>query len=272
MPRNIVLQFSADLELPKSIVINAQGEKALKLIIESLMAQGLAYLPPKVEENVSIDDPDLQTVNIVYKDMYGERMSSLASGSLVVVNPEVAPVFDALLESATIIPSEGFQSPDVSQDHNQTIRLTVGEGIKDPVAGRVFDRYFKALQQQDYEALIDVYDPDVVIYSVVDETGRSVCIKGRNNVIANQRARWNYWIETYGPLMHEFITTHVDTYTAMMRFYLTNAEIVFGSIYTMSGYRITSVRHVRETFDVPTHIGAPDLMRWAGNISPASND
>jgi len=245
MPRNIVLQFSTDLELPKSIVINAQGEKALKLIIESLMAQGLAYLPPKVEEHVSIDDPDLQTVNIVYKDMYGERMSSLASGSLVIVNPEVAPVFDALLESATIIPSDGFQNTGINKDHDQTVRLTVGEGIQDPVAGRVFDRYFKALQRQDYGALYDVFDPNVRIFSIIDQSGKGLLIDGRENVIKNQKARWDYWIEEYGPVTHEFVTTFIATNSAQLRFSLSTTNIIFGSIYTLSDYRITSIRHLK---------------------------
>ena len=260
MPRNIVLQFSTDLELPKSIVINAQGEKALKLIIESLMAQGLAYLPPKVEEHVSIDDLDLQTVNIVYKDMYGERMSSLASGSLVVVNPEVAPVFDALLESATIIPSEGFQNSGIDKDHDQTVRLTVGEGVQDPVAGRAYDRYFRALQQQDWETIFDVYDPSGTITSVVDETGRYAFIDGRDAVIANQKTRWKYWIETFGPLRHRFLTTHISTHIAQMRFKFADTGIEWMSMYTMSDYKITSIRHMR---DINNNQGKIVNSEWA---------
>ena len=131
-------------------------------------------------------------------------------------------------------------------EQNQTLRLTVGEGVQDPVAGLVYDKYFKALQAQDYDALFDVYDPNVTMTSVVDETGRYSYIQGRAAVMANQKTRWKYWLEPPGPLRHYFLTTHISTHTAQLRFQFAETGIEWSSMYTMSNYKITSITHQRD--------------------------
>ena len=238
MPRNIVIQLDDDMELPPILAVSGKSQVTFKLIIESLLAQGLARIPAAIHDPLNIDSPDMATVNLAYKD-FGHN---LAPGSLVVVNPEVAPVLDALLDVATVIPAD---MPNVVNDHDQTRRLTLGEGIQDPIAGRVFDRYFKALQRQDYGALYDVFDPNVRIFSIIDQSGKGLLIDGRENVIKNQKARWDYWIEEYGPVTHEFVTTFIATNSAQLRFSLNNTNLIFGSIYTLSDYRITSIRHLK---------------------------
>ena len=246
MPRHLLLQFQSDLGLPLSIEVNAKGEQALKVIIESLIAQGMAYVPSNGNEHITIDDTNLQTVNIVYKDFNEPSVSRVPPGAWVVVNPEERPMLDALLESATVIPGNGFQQEGISTGHDQTIRLTVGEGVQDPEAGRVYDRYFKALQAQDYDALFDIYDPNITMTSVVDENGRWSFIEGRDAVMANQKTRWKYWLERYGPLSHHFLTTHISTHTAQLRFQFASTGIEWASMYTMADYKITSIRHQRD--------------------------
>ena len=85
MPRHLLLQFQSDLGLPLSIEVNAKGEQALKVIIESLIAQGMAYVPSNSNEHITIDDRNLQTVNIVYKDFNEQNVSSEPPGAWVVV-------------------------------------------------------------------------------------------------------------------------------------------------------------------------------------------
>ena len=251
MARNIVIQLDDDVEVPPILAVSGKSQVTFRLIIESLLAQGLAYIPGSIDDPLSIDSPDMATVNVAYKDL-GQNLSP---GSLVVVNPNIAPVFDALLETAIVIPAE---MPNVTDDYDQTIRLTLGEGIQDPIAGRMFDRYFRALQTQDYDALNDVFDPDVRIFSIIDESGQGLLIDGRENVIKNQKTRWDYWIEKYGPVTHEFVSTFISTNTALLRFSLSNTNIIFGSIYTLSDYRITSIRHLKfEEDPVPPTIRDP---------------
>ena len=131
-------------------------------------------------------------------------------------------------------------------EQDQTLRLTTGEGVQDPEAGLVYDRYFKALQAQDYDALFDIYDPSITMTSVVDETGRYSYIQGRDAVMANQKTRWKYWLETHGPLRHFFLTTHITSHTAQLRFQFAETGIEWSSMYTMSNYKITSIRHQRD--------------------------
>ena len=213
------------------------------------------------KSGVNIDSPNLKTITFAYDS----KLPLVATGSLVIVNEPQVPLLDSLLDASTVIPAV---MPGVLNDkHDQTRRLTVGEGIQDPVAGRVFDKFYTALQNRDFEALLDIYDPDVRIFSVVDDRGDAVCIEGRNNVIKNQKARWNYWIETYGPVKHKFITTFISTNMALIRFHLADTGIRFGSMYTMSEYKITSMRHMKENDRVDDwgarHIEASEAYRWA---------
>ena len=262
MSRSIVIQLSSDIPIPPILEVNGKGAAIFKTVIESLLAQGLVRQPAAIQDPLNIDSPDMSTVNVVYKDL-GQN---LAPGSLVVVNPHIAPAFDALLEVATVIPAE---MPNVVNDHDQTRSLTLGEGIQDPVAGRVFDRYYQALQDQDFDTLRDTYDPDVCLISIVDDKGESVVIEGRDNVIANQRARWAYWTEQYGPVKHNFLATYITTHTAQLRVSLTNADIIFGSMYTMSDYKITSIRHMKDTGNASNSLGSPELIKWAQTLQNA---
>ena len=246
MAKTIVLRLKQTSDLPAIIIVNEKGQQILQHALREMLDHGMARMTDTNGERVSIDDANLQTINIVYKDADGEHISSLTPGSWVVVNPEVTPVIDALLESATVIPRGGFQQEGISARHDQTIRLTVGEGVQDPEAGRVYDKYFKALQAQDYDALFDIYDPNITMTSVVDENGRWSFIEGRDAVMANQKTRWKYWLERYGALSHHFLTTHISTHTAQLRFRFASTGIEWASMYTMSDYKITSIRHQRD--------------------------
>ena len=141
-----------------------------------------------------------------------------------------------------------------SADQDQTLRLTIGQGVQDQEAGRVYDRYFKALQAQDYDELFEVYDPNVILTSVVDDTGRCPQIQGREAVMANQKTRWTYWLKTHGPLKHTFLTTHINTNTAQMRFQFAETGIEWTSMYTMSNYKITSIRHQKYIHDFQSKV------------------
>ncbi len=265
MARNILIQIDDDLPVPPILAVKGKGMQTFRYIIESLLSQGLAHIPATIDDPLNIDSPDMSTVNVVYKEL-GQN---LAPGSLVVVNPNVAPVFDALLETATVIPAE---MANVVDDHDQTRILTLGEGIQDPVAGRVFDKYFKSLQNQDFETLRSLYDPDIRLISIVDDQGESVIIHGRDKVIANQRARWTYWTNNYGPVKHNFLTTYITAHSAQMRFKLSNTEIIFSSMYTLSDYKITSIRHLHESPHKVTTVGSPELVRWAQTMQSAYTD
>ena len=262
MSRSIVIQLSSDIPIPPILEVDSKGAAIFKTVIESLLAQGLVRQPAAIQDPLNIDSPDMGTVNVVYKDL-GQN---LAPGSLVVVNPHIAPAFDALLEVATVIPAE---MPNVVNDYDQTRLLTLGEGVQDPIAGRVYDRFFKALRDQDWVRLKELYDPEVLLISIVDDRGESVVVEGRDNVIANQRARWKYWIETYGPVKHNFLATYITTHSAQLRFSLTNAEIIFGSMYTKSDYKITSIRHMKDTGNAGNTIGSPELFKWAETLQNA---
>ena len=141
-----------------------------------------------------------------------------------------------------------------SADQDQTLRLTIGQGVQDQEAGRVYDRYFKALQAQDYDELFEVYDPNVILTSVVDDTGRCPQIQGREAVMANQKTRWTDWLKTHGPLKHTFLTTHINTNTAQMRFQFAETGIEWTSMYTMSNYKITSIRHQKYIHDFQSKV------------------
>ena len=246
MAKTIVLRLTQTSDLPAIIIVDEKGQQILQHALREMLDHGIARVMDTKGERVSIDDTNLQTVNIVYKNFNGPNIPSVPPGAWVVVNPEERPVLDALLESATVIPGGGFQHQGSSTRHDQTVRLTVGEGVQDPEAGRVYDRYFKALQAQDYDALFDIYNPDVTMTSVVDENGRWSFIEGRDAVMANQKTRWKYWLERYGPLTHHFLTTHISTHTAQLRFQFASTGIEWASMYTMSDYKITSIRHQRD--------------------------
>jgi hypothetical protein len=237
MSRNVVLQLSDDMDLPPVISINARGQKHLAVIIESLIAQGMASVPVCIADPLHVDSDDLRSVNVLYKD-FGHN---IPAGSLVVVNPAELPILDALLDATSMVAPMQLNSSDLQQSR----RLTTGEGVHDPRAGRLFDRFFTALQQQDYDALVDLYHPDIKLASIVDSFGERVEICGRDSVIKNQKARWGHWIESYGPMVHHFVTTHISTHQANIQFKLNAAGMIFTSMYTISDYQLTSITHMK---------------------------
>ena len=95
MAKTIVLRLKQSSDLPISINVNEKGQQILQHALKEMLEHGLADVIDPEDERLSIDDTNLQTIHIVYKDTSAEKMASLAAGSLAVVNPEVAPVFDA---------------------------------------------------------------------------------------------------------------------------------------------------------------------------------
>ena len=195
--------------------------------------------PAEPGGGLSIDSPNLKTMTIAYDAEEG----LVPANSLVIVNKPADRILTSLLKASTVIPGK---MPNVLNDHDQTRRLTIGEGIQDPLAGRVFDRMYAALASQDYQVLEEVYAPDIELISVVDETGASVVISGRDNVIRNQQTRWDYWVDMYGPVKHEFDSVFISTNSAQIRFRIKNTKLKFGSMYTLSNHQITSIRHMKE--------------------------
>ena len=260
MPRNLVLQLSDDMDLPPVISINAQAQKHLAVIIESLIAQGMASVPVSIDAPLHVDSDDMQRVNVLYNDKDFDH--NLPPGSLVIVNPTEMPILDALLDAATMITPMTHES----SDGQQSRRLTTGEGVDDPRSGRLLDKVFKSLQQQDYEALANLYHPDIKLASIVDKFGERVEISGRDSVVKNQKARWDHWIESYGPVLHYFVTTHISTHQANIQFKLDAAGVVFTSMYTFSDYLITSITHMKVVGDNATE------PSWRDYVSPLLNE
>ena len=162
MARNIVIQFDDDVDIPAIISVDSHSQQTVKILLESLLARGMVGVPAPIGTAYThIDSFNTQTLTVAYTS----DVPMHPPGTLVVVNPQERPILDALLEVAAVPP----RNNDI-----QTLRLTTGEGVQDPAVGRVFDIYFKALQQKDYEKLFSIFHPEIGLHSVVDQLGNEV--------------------------------------------------------------------------------------------------
>ena len=255
MSRTIVIQFDDEMNLPGVISVNGKSSRTIQMIIESCIERNVVTpVTPRESEYTHIDSPDTQTLTLAYNS----PEPIYPPGSLVIVNPSQRALLDALLEQSVILPRVDDDAsaalPVSYQNDAQTLRLTTGEGVQDPYVGRLFDIYFKALQQQDYDRLLKLFDPDIGLHSVVDNAGNELAIHGAENVAKIQSTRWDHYIRTYGPTVHRFLITHITRNNAVIAFELPNTDITFYAMYTIENHKISSIRHMKE---VPI---SPSLM------------
>jgi hypothetical protein len=51
MSKNVLVQFSSDIDLPPAVVIQPKSEQVVKIIIQSLLARRLAKIPDQLIDN-----------------------------------------------------------------------------------------------------------------------------------------------------------------------------------------------------------------------------
>lgn len=51
MSKNVLVQFSSDIDLPPVVVIQPNSEQVVKIVIQSLLAKGLAKIPEQLVDN-----------------------------------------------------------------------------------------------------------------------------------------------------------------------------------------------------------------------------
>jgi hypothetical protein len=161
MSRNIVLQLNTDLQLPPIISLSAQGEKALRVIIESLLAQGLASVHEEVHESLNEKTvmSDLKSVNVWFNP---ETDFNLRQNTPVIIDSRMVGAFEDILSASTPIDSDTLRkkfNPKAWVSSHCRAQIFSQTATTDIRTAEVIANYFRAIENSDFTAVESMLAP-----------------------------------------------------------------------------------------------------------------
>ena len=162
MSRNIVLQLNTDLQLPQKISFSAQGERALRIIIESLLAQGLASVSSEVPEALKEETniSELKSVTVWFEP---SEDHTLKPNAPVILNDVNASAFEDILKSSTLIDTDIILKKIRGHWSTSACRAQIfaQPGTTDIRTANTIANYFRAIEQSDFTAVESMLAPDM---------------------------------------------------------------------------------------------------------------